>query len=115
MIYLKENSMDWKYEDSRIYAVNEKGELLAEATFVLQSDKQLDVDHVYVNPILRGQGVADKIMQEVAKYLREKGIVASASCSYANTWFKKHRDEFADIISDTIDDQSMACKIDAKH
>lgn len=107
--------MDWKFEEKRIYAVDEQGELLAEATFVLQTDKQLDIDHVYVNPILRGQGVADKIMKVVADYLREKGIKASASCSYANTWFKKRRVEYADIISDDIDDQAIACKIDAKH
>jgi len=70
--------MNWKYEDRRIYCTDEKGELMCETTFVCKGNGELDIDHTYVNPILRGQGMVGKMMAVVAEYLREIGIKASA-------------------------------------
>jgi len=107
--------MEWKYEDGRIYSEDEKGELMAETTFVHKDNGEIDIDHTYVNPILRGQGVAGKMMLVVADYLKKEGIKATATCSYANTWLKKNEKLYMDIISKDIDDQSLACKINGKH
>ncbi|WP_088189644.1 GNAT family N-acetyltransferase [Desulfosporosinus sp. FKA] len=107
--------MNWKYEERRIYATDEKGELMCEATFVSKENGELDIDHTYVNPSLRGQGMAGKMMQVVADYLREKGLKASATCSYANSWLKRHEEGYADILSKDMADQAAACKINAKH
>jgi uncharacterized protein len=107
--------MDWKYEEGRIYWKDEKGELMAETTFVSKENGEIDIDHTYVNPILRGQGVADKMMVVVAEYLMKKGLKATASCSYANIWFKKNEELYSDIISKAIDAQAVACKINGKH
>ncbi|MBE6066233.1 MAG: N-acetyltransferase [Clostridium lundense] len=107
--------MDWKYEDGRIYSIDEKGELMAETTFVLKENGEVDIDHSYVNSVLRGQGVAGKMLEVVAEYLREKGLKTTATCSYANTWLKGHKELYADIISKDVDDEAIACKIDGKH
>ncbi len=107
--------MDWKYEEGRVYWVDENNELMAEATFVIKDDGEVDIDHTFVNPSLRGQGVAGKMMEALAEHLREKGKKASASCSYAKNWLKKRREAYSDIISDRFDDDTMACKIDGKH
>lgn len=107
--------MNWKFEDGRVYSIDDKGELMAETTFRLKENGEVDIDHTYVNPILRGQGVASKMMEVVAQHLREKGLKATASCSYANSWLKKHRDLYSDIISKDIDDEVVACKIDSRH
>lgn len=107
--------MNWKYEDGRIYSIDEKGELMCEATFIRKENGELDIDHTYVNPILRGQGVAAKMMLAVAEYLREKGLKASATCSYANIWLKRHKELYPDILSKDMDDKAVACKINAKH
>lgn len=104
--------MNWQYEDGRIYSKNENNELLAETTFVFIGDNKVNIDHTYVNPILRGQGVAGKMLEVVAEYLSEKGLKATASCSYANAWLKKHRESYSDIISDDFDTQGIACKIE---
>lgn len=106
--------MNWKYEEGRIYATDEKGELMCETTFVSKENGELNIDHTYVNPILRGQGVAGKMMVVVAEYLREKGLRASATCSYANIWLKRHEESYSDILSKDRD-QAVACKINAKH
>jgi predicted GNAT family acetyltransferase len=107
--------MEWKYENGRIYSVNENNEVMAEATYVEKQNGEIEIDHVYVNEVLRGQGVADKTMKVVTEYLRDNNLKATASCSYANSWFKKHVDEYSDIIADSIDNQVVACKIDGKH
>ena len=107
--------MNWKFEKERIYSVDENGELMAETTLVFKANGEVDIDHTYVNPILRGKGVAGKMMKVVAEYLSKKSLKATATCSYANTWLKRHRESYSDIISEGIDDVASACKIDGKH
>ena len=107
--------MDWNYEDGRIYSEDEKGELMAETTFVYKDNGEIDIDHTYVNPILRGQGVAGKMMVVVADYLKKEGFKATATCSYANIWLKKNEELYLDIISKDLDDQALSCKINGKH
>ncbi|NLN41849.1 MAG: N-acetyltransferase [Clostridiales bacterium] len=106
--------MDWKYEEGRIYSVNENDELLAETTFVYKENGEVDIDYTYVNPQLRGRGIASKMMKVVADYLRKNSLKASATCSYANAWLKKHRESYADIISEDLDNEAIACKIDGR-
>jgi predicted GNAT family acetyltransferase len=107
--------MDWKYEDGRIYSVDQNNELMAETTFYFKENGEVDIDHTYVNPALRGQGIAGKMMEVVAGYLKEKGLRASATCSYANLWLKQHRETYRGIISEEIDDDPLICKINGKH
>jgi hypothetical protein len=107
--------MDWKFEKGRIYSVDENNELLAEATFELKENGEVDINHTYVNPVLRGQGVAGKMMEVVAQYLKENGLKASASCSYANSWLKKNRETYFGIISSDTDNEAVSCKIGGRH
>lgn len=107
--------MDWKYKDGAIYYTNDAGELMAEATYAKTKDDEIDINHVYVNPVLRGEGVAGKVMEEVSTFLRRESWKATASCSYANNWLKKRKETHADIISDDFDSGDIACRIDGKH
>ena len=107
--------MDWKYENGRIYSVDEKGELLAETTYIQKENGEADIGHTYVNPLLRRQGIADKMMEAVAEYFRKEGLRTTASCSYAHIWLNRNQEKYASIISKKLDDQTLACKIDSKH
>ena len=107
--------MNWKYEKGRIYSVDENAELMAEATFVFTDNAEVDIDHTYVSPALRGKGVAGKMMEVVAEYLKENKLTAKATCPYANAWLKKHSASPADIISKNIDDDATPCKMDRQH
>lgn len=95
--------------------MSEDNELLAETTYVYKSNGVVDIIHTYVSPELRGKGVANSMMELVAEYLRKHSLKVTASCSYANSWLKKHREEYSDIISDELDKEAAACKIDGKH
>ncbi|NLI61148.1 MAG: N-acetyltransferase [Clostridiales bacterium] len=107
--------MNWKYENGRIYWVDEKDELMAETTYVFRSKAEVNIDYTYVNPLLRGQGVAGKMMEVVAEYLRKNSLKTTATCSYANAWLKKNKDLYSDIISRDIDHEAVSCNIDRKH
>jgi predicted GNAT family acetyltransferase len=88
--------MDFIYEKNRIYLESEKGECIAEVTFPQISENEVNINHTYVDRSLRGQGIADKLVKELALHLRESKMKAVSTCSYAIDWFEKHP-EFKDV------------------
>jgi predicted GNAT family acetyltransferase len=107
--------MNWNYENGRIFSKDEKGNIISEATYVQNHPGSLIIDHVYVNPSMRGQGVADETMQAVTEYLRKEGLKASATCSYASAWFLRNKEKCQDILLKSQSEPTIACKIDGKH
>lgn len=107
--------MNWKFETGRIYSTDEHNELLAETTFVYKNKQEIDIEHTYVSPALRGQGVAGQMMETVVAYLRTEGLKATASCSYANSWLKKNAEIYADVIAADFGKTDVACQLSGKH
>ena len=97
--------MNWKYENGRIYSTNENGELMCETTFIRKGNGDMNIDYTYVNPVLRGQGAAAKMMVVVAENFRKKGLKTTATCSYADIWLKRHEQQYRDILSEDMGDQ----------
>jgi len=95
--------MNWRYEEGRIYSKNEGNELMAETTYINAGENIVVINHTYVNPALRGQGVAGKMMEVVAEHFRKNGLRANATCSYAREWFKKNNYKYSDILSDDFE------------
>lgn len=95
--------MNWQFEKERIFSENESNELLAETTFVKTGNREISINRTYVNPSLRGHGVAGKMLKVVAEYLRENDLKANATCSYAYAWLKRNQKSYSDIISDDFE------------
>ena len=78
-------------ENNRITYV-QNGEMLAEITFPAfgEDGNVVNIDHTFVNDLLRGQGVAGTLMEQTVELLRQDGRKAVATCSYAKKWFEKH-------------------------
>ena len=72
--------------------------MIAEITFPLIGDKLVDIDHTYVSNVLRGQGIAGKLMEEAMKLIEKNGWKANTSCSYAAYWKEEHP-ESLDLFS----------------
>lgn len=106
--------MEWKYEKGRIYSVDKNNELLAETIFAYKENDEVDINHTFVNPSLRGQGVAGKMMVVVSEHLRENSLKAVASCPYANAWLIRNKESYCDIISASFNHGSVACKLDTE-
>lgn len=88
--------MDFIITPGRIFYCSD-GELLAEITFPIQPDGVAEINHTFVSPSLRGQGVAGKLMEAAVDVIRQSGCKARASCSYAIQWLDRHP-ECADIL-----------------
>lgn len=91
--------MDFTRKENQIALFSETGSLLAEVTFPYTDETQsaVEVDHTFVDTSLRGQGIAGKLMSELADELEKRGLKAVPTCSYAVSWFEKHP-EYAHLV-----------------
>ncbi len=105
--------MNWTFEEGRIFCVDENNAVLAETTYISGEDGSVEIDHTYVNPELRGMGIAGKMMKVVADYFSQNGRMMSATCWYAGDWLQKHQEYQSAVI--TKQESVIACKIDGKH
>ena len=107
--------MEWKYENGRIHSEDENGNLVSEVTFNEKNRGEVNINHVYVIPKLRGAGVASNTMEVMVKYLKDEKLKATATCSYANMWLKRNKAKCSEIISDELFNEPVACSIKGKH
>ncbi len=88
--------MPFVTESNRIF-YEQNGTVLGEITFPEFGENIVNIDHTYVDEMLRGQGVAGTLMQYAADEIRRTGRKAIPTCSYAKKWFSQHED-YADIL-----------------
>lgn len=90
--------MELQHSDNRFFATDPSGDLIAEITFPFTSPNTVDINHTFVGPSLRGQGVGDVLMGAAVSKIREAGWKTAASCPFASKWFTKHP-EHADLLA----------------
>ncbi len=93
--------MNYIYENHKIYVKDSNDQVIVLATFPFIDEHTVVVDHTYVDPSLRGQGIASQLMHEVYQHVKKLGYKAVATCPYAVVWFKKHK-ELNDIIDEDL-------------
>jgi len=77
----------FKYEANRIALLDKGGKTMAEITFPAIDDKTVNIDHSFVDPSLRGQGVAAKLVEVTVDHLKNEGKKAVPTCSYVKAQF----------------------------
>jgi predicted GNAT family acetyltransferase len=82
--------MELKRKDDRFVYLDEKGLTVAEIVFPMAGRDVVDIESTYVDPTLRGQGIADKLMRAAVEDIRARGLQAYTSCGYAEKWFSAH-------------------------
>lgn len=85
--------MNFQKENGRIWAENEEGRLVAEITFPQVRRGVVNIDHTFVDPSLRGQGMADKLVRAALEQIRKNGGTPAATCTYAVSWLEKHPEQ----------------------
>lgn len=70
-------------------------EVVAEISWTMLGDV-MAVEHTFVSPALRGQGVAKKLLDRAAVYAREHQYKIEPICSYVVTAFERY-DEYEDL------------------
>ena len=78
-----------KVEESKTtYLVNDV--VMGEVDYPYINEDTVNIMHTFVDNSLRGQGIADKLMTEVFKYLSKNNVKVVCTCSYAASWLEKH-------------------------
>ncbi len=81
--------MEYLTETGRIYATDPAGKLLAEVTFPTIDGISV-IDHTFVDPSLRGRGIAGELVRRAADEILASGGRIGATCPYAVTWLERH-------------------------
>jgi hypothetical protein len=103
--------MNYIKEDHKIYVLDQDKREIVRATFPFIKEGVVVVDHTYVDPSLRGQGIASELMHEVSRYAKEKGYKVVATCPYAVVWYKKHQEYNSLIDLETQSELAPECRI----
>lgn len=77
--------------DAFAFRNEQDGTMFAEITWTILGDVMV-MDHTFVSPDLRGQGVAKKILDRAASYAREQELKMEPVCSYVVTAFERYKD-----------------------
>lgn len=78
--------------------LGDAGNVKARVTMSDPKDGVVDITKTYVCPCDRGLGYAERLMGRAAAHIKDAGLKAHCSCSYAEKWFSKHP-EYQDIIA----------------
>ena len=68
-------------EGKGFYIYDENKEILARLEYK-RNDNILDFEHTIVSDKLKGQGIAQKLLDEAVKYARKNNFKVHAVCSY---------------------------------
>jgi len=63
---------------------------VAEMIYRMDDSYLMVIEHTEVDKSLRGEGIGEKLLNELVEYARSKSIKVKAECSYAEAMFKKN-------------------------
>ena len=92
--------MEIKTEDNGkkgAFFIEEKGERLAEMTFVWTGDGNFIVDHTEVSKTLEGKGVGKQLVRRAVAMAREKNIKLIPLCPFTKSVIERTPD-FQDVL-----------------
>jgi predicted GNAT family acetyltransferase len=90
--------MEIKRGKGKFYIGDSETDFIAQITFKDGGNNIIVIDHTFVDPSLRGQGVAGKLMEKVVEMAREENLKCVPVCSYAVVAFKRHQ-EYQDVLN----------------
>jgi len=86
-----------KQGSNRFYIGDSEDSIMAEITFKPTGDNVITIDHTYVAPELRGQGIAKKLLDRLVTWARTENKKIIPICSYAKQQMENN-DEYHDIL-----------------
>lgn len=92
--------MEFIKGDNRFYQENDEGETIAEITYNPLGDNVVDADHTFVDPSLRGHGVAEQLVERLVEEMKAEGKKIHPGCPYVDALFKQKPEKYKDIMAD---------------
>lgn len=85
-----EHSVEHQENDSRgAFCIQRDGQRVAEMTYSRTNPSLIVVDHTYVDPSLRGHGVARQLQDAMVAWARENDTKVVPVCSYVKVQFDR--------------------------
>ena len=80
------------------FALNDENErMIAEITYAPYGEDKVIANHTYVDSSLRGQGIAEMLLDRLVEEMRAEGKKIVPHCSYVVAMFDRKREKYADI------------------
>lgn len=73
------------------------GKLLAEITYLPIDNQTVDVNHTFVDESLRGQGVAEELVDTVVEEMMDQNKKIKPSCPYVEKLFERKEDKYRSV------------------
>lgn len=86
--------------EERFYQKNEDGDTIAEIKWKQAGDDKVDATHTFVDPSLRGQGIAEKLVDRLAEEMRKEGKTIIPTCPYIEKLFERKPEKYADVAAE---------------
>ncbi len=83
-------------KDHAFVIEDEHGKIIASISYQVESDDVIVANSTFVDPVLRGQGIARKLLDRLAEHARENNLKIRPLCSYVVNAFEKY-DDYQDV------------------
>lgn len=91
--------MEFIVGENRIYYEDDNGEEIAVITYQDVSDDVVDANHTFVDPSLRGQGVAEQLVDALVEKMEKEGKKIEPGCPYVEKLFERKPDKYGHIAA----------------
>lgn len=91
--------MEFEKGSNRFYKEDENGKLLAEITYKPINDHTVDADHTFVDEALRGQGIAEQLVERLVEEMKAEGKKIHPTCPYIVTLFERKPEKYGAIAA----------------
>jgi len=79
------------------YSKKDDGELTAEIVWQEVDESTVDVKRTFVDDSLRGQGIAEQLVDAVVAEMEERNKKIIPTCPYVESLFEKKQDKYGHI------------------
>lgn len=76
---------------------DDKGKAIAKITYKPKGENIVIANHTYVDPVLRGQGIAEKLLDHLVAQMEAEGKKIEAACPYIVNKFNKEPEKYNHI------------------
>jgi hypothetical protein len=80
------------------FYIERGGVRIGEMTYQRQDGARITIDHTEVDPALRGQGIARRLLDAAVAWARQTGTRITPRCSYVVVQFKRDK-SIGDVLA----------------
>lgn len=92
-------------QNHRFSVIIDNIESYADYEFRQTDQSVIDIYHTFVDPALRGKGIAGMLIKSAIEYAKQNSLKIFPSCSYAVEYFRRHP-EYSDVLSEDADPEN---------